>query len=248
MRQKKVCGANNLVCGNYDDQGNLTGGCGYRFQKDDPKGPKAKCPNCKKLRKCNSPVLMANGKCRAHGGASLQGIAHPRFVTGRYADVLSKPLFQLYELAATDADLTSHREDVLLLQTRLLQLLKNGESIALYDRLSDVWDDFESYSRSNNEDGMKKALAELNQLIRKGKAESGRWGEIYQLLRDLERGRANERKRLDDLQQMIPVERATVMISAMAEAVRRRVTDSATLSAITAEFRRILGGKVDSGD
>lgn len=228
---KQICGANRKNCT-----------CGYRYSKDDSKEADAVCPKCGQTRKCQVVILGANGRCRVHGGKSLYGPANPNFHNGRYSSVLPGNLFDLWQSAATDPDLTSHREDVLLLQTRLLHLLKTGESTGLYDQLAAAWEEFEYYSRAEDQDGMKECLAKIDRLIRRGKAESAKWHEIYGLLRDLERGRMNERRRLDDLQQMIPAEKVVVQISALIDAVRRNISDPGVLSAISADFGRIIGG------
>ena len=74
---------------------------------------------------------MPNGVCYTHGGNSRAGIASGTFKTGKYSKYLPARLVGKYEEAAADPELLALRDDVALLDTRIVTVvsaLNTGES------------------------------------------------------------------------------------------------------------------------
>lgn len=82
----------------------------------------------------------------------------------------------------------------------------------------------------------------LERLPETGQATSdaATWAEIRELLQERLRIVEAEHKRLVDAQQMVPVEQALVFVQELAAIIRRHVSEKAVLTAITAEFARLV--------
>ena len=68
------------------------------------------------------------------------------------------------------------------------------------------------------------------------------WPDVLQLIEQRRKLVESERKRLVELQQVLTLEQAQSMIAAIAESVRRHVSDRAALSAITDDLARLMHG------
>src|SRR5215468_2770168 len=180
MRRK--CGADKKNCK-----------CEYRFSATDPKGPNAVCPKCGAPRPCER-LAMANGRCQVHGGLTPAGIANPNLTAGgKYSKYLPIGLLEIWNELVTDEELLNGLDDVKLLHCRLATLMRSNNSFDVFGDLQAAWSEFERASRMPDgaeddkeakkakQDAISAALAEINNLIRKGKGESGRWQEIYSI-------------------------------------------------------------------
>jgi len=89
------------------------------------------------------------------------------------------------------------------------------------------------------QEAMSAALAEINDLIRRGKGEAGRWNEIYSITDRLVRLRESERRRLLDEQNSLSAERAMLLITMIVNSVIKRVKDT-----VDPETAKIVLGKI----
>ena len=72
---------------------------------------------------CRSPVVMANGRCRIHGGATPRGTASPHWRGRGYSKDLPTQLADRMRQALDDPELLSVRHEVALLDARLGELM-----------------------------------------------------------------------------------------------------------------------------
>src|SRR5262245_59312045 len=196
--------------------------CGYRYGKNDQKGPQAVCPQCGAPRPCER-AAMANGCCEVHGGKSRKGMDHPGFKTGSFSAYLPKGMLELFEAALADETLLESREDVALLKVRVMQLLKSGESEPLWRYVRDAWSEFIQANKVGDKDAVKIVIRRLDQLIQRGYEDSLRWQEIYAVEHQITRTKESERRRLAEAQQMITAEEAMVFVSVLINSVRSHV-------------------------
>jgi len=186
---------------------------------------------------------MANGRCHLHGGKSLGGIASPRFKHGRYSKYLPSALAQRYESARQDPDLLALRDDVALLDSRLSELVEKidtGESGSLWQHLHEAHERLVRAKELKEVESMAEALTEIGELIKFGADDYANWEEIIKLLDQRRRLVESERKRLVEMQQMITVERAMVLVSAVVNAVARHIDDRKQLNAIATDIRGLV--------
>lgn len=185
---------------------------------------------------------MANGRCSLHGGKTPGGIASPQFKTGKYSKYLPSRLLERYQVAAKDSDLLALREDIALIDARISDLLSRvdtGESGALWSEARKAFEDFRVANATKNADKMRTALMDLDSALERGITDYRAWNEVGQAIEQRRKLVESERKRLVEMQQMITSEQAMSLVAALTASVKEHVTDSATLSAIQAEFIRL---------
>ena len=73
---------------------------------------------------CTQPVCSGRTKCRLHGGRSRRGLAAPAWKDGRYSKTLPADLADTYERARTDPELLALRDELALVDVRLMSLLE----------------------------------------------------------------------------------------------------------------------------
>ncbi len=191
---------------------------------------------------------MPNGRCRMHGGATPHGPDLPQYKTGRYSKYLPARLAGRYQEAQADSELLALREEVVLTDARLADVLKRvdtGESGELWRNAKGAFENFKSAQGKGDIDKSREALTDLSALLTRGQDDYATWDEVGKLLEQRRRLVESERKRLVEMQQMITAERAMLLISAFVGIIRNHVTDRATLAAISADVGRLVSA--DSG-
>ncbi len=208
---------------------------------------------------CRSTVVYPNGRCKLHGGKALAGIASPTFRTGRYSKHLPAHLSADYEAAKADPELVECRDELALVDSRLGQLAQRLQS----GKDADLWASL-SFNFTNLAAGMDsllsaievegeeaetalrettEALEACRSVVNEVRASESTWREMYAVLEQRRKLVETESKRLKDMQQMITVERAMTLIAALADSVRRNVTDREQLAAIQSDLLRLTGGE-----
>lgn len=187
-------------------------------------------------------AALANGRCHYHGGKSPGGIASPHYKDGRYSKVLPQRMREAYTLALDDPQLLEQREQIAILDARLLDLLgrvDTGESGALWQKLMQARMDLLAAKQGGDTVGQIVALNAILDLIGQGHADYRAWGELQAVLEQRKRLIESERKRLVEMQQMVTSQQAMGLITAIIESVKRNVTDRAALAAIQTDFIRL---------
>lgn len=184
---------------------------------------------------------MPNGLCRVHGGATPRGLASPHTTHGRYSKHLPTRMLANYEHAQRDPELLNLREDISLVDARLGDLLKRvdtGESGKLWRDLRTAW---RAVTQAATEDDHVLAIAALGPLIERGYLDTQAWGEISGLLEQRRKLVESERKRLIEMQQMMTMSQAQLLIARLYDVVSQHVSDRATLAAIGAGLQALAG-------
>lgn len=193
---------------------------------------------------------MANGKCYHHGGKSPSGLAHPSTTHGRYSKDLPTRLAGRYERAASDPDLLRLDSEIHLLDTLLnerLAVLDSGESGRIWRELREAWKQYMAARAARPPDtaGMTDALDRVAELIQRGSADHGARQEITDLVERRRKLVDSEGKRRVQMQQVMTVEQATLLVSVMANSVRRHVDDPEARAAISRDIAAVFGGGAD---
>lgn len=167
--------------------------------------------------------------CYNHGGRTPSGIASPHWRDGRYSRVLPTRLIPRYQQARDDRELGSLTHEVHLLDVRIGELVEQLEPPA----------------PPPLELGPDLAPVPLDPVVVENNLRA-RWAEIRELIDERRKLVESERKRLVELQQIITLEQANSLIVAIAESVKRHVSDRAALQAISADIGRITGRVVST--
>ncbi len=185
---------------------------------------------------------MPNGRCRMHGGKSPNGIAHARFKHGRYSQFIPARMLENYQAAQNDVELLALRDEIALLDSRLLDVLKRvdtGESGQVWRELKATYQMLRAAQAKDDRDAARDHARKLGELIEHGSADWLAWSEVRSLIDQRRRTVESERKRLVEMQSLISQEKAMVLIAALTDSVRRHVSDRTALAAISADLVRL---------
>jgi hypothetical protein len=170
------------------------------------------------------------------------GTGASQFRTGRYSKVLPTRILARYREAEQDADLTSLRSELALVDARLSDLLTRvdtGESGVLWRALLQAHRTFKRYKETGNEAKMREALADVESCLDAGGPDYEGWREIQVFIEQRRKLADSENRRLVTLQQMISAERLTVLMGVILDVITHHITDRRTLSAIATDLQRL---------
>ena len=191
---------------------------------------------------------MPNGRCRIHGGLTPTGPSAGAYRTGRYSKLLPARLAGRYKEAQADPDLLAMRDEIALLDARLGDVLGNmdtGESGSVWQRLKATNEELKVAVITGKTTKVTQHARELSAIVDAGATDLEAWGDVYGLLEQRRRLVESERKRLVDMQQMITTEKAMTLLGVILETIQTHVTDRAILTAISADFRKLIS--IDPG-
>jgi hypothetical protein len=193
---------------------------------------------------CRTPP-MANGRCRLHGGATPRGLASPQFKHGKYSqDLQGLSLAEMYREAREDDELADVRDEIALLEARTRELLRRlggGEGRAGWVEAAALMSRFRAANQRGDVPRQIECLDALERSLGQGVEDYDLWDEISRTIERRTRLLEAEARRQVQLGQMIPAEKAYLLVTALLDAVRTHVKDQPALSRITEEFRRITG-------
>lgn len=189
----------------------------------------------------NAP--MPNGRCRMHGGATPVALALPQTKSGRYSKYLPQRLLGRYFESLDDQQILHLREEVALLDARLVDLLarvEGGESGKAWGRLAEAWTELSTARVVGDRKRMQEAWAELGLVIEAGNTDYAAWQEIQSVIEQRRRLSESERKREIEQQQSVRLDQAMLVVSALITSVKSHA-DPTAFAAISNDFARILG-------
>ena len=79
-------------------------------------------------KRCKRSPTPGREVCRLHGGATPRGIDSPHFKHGRYSKAMPDRLIEKYETARNDPDLITMRDDIALIDARIMDQLELAEA------------------------------------------------------------------------------------------------------------------------
>lgn len=182
----------------------------------------------------------SSGRCRLHGGASLVGIASPRFKHGRYSKYMPADLAERYEELNESALFKQHREGLALVQARISQLLEqigkegNTDLTLLVSHL----DLLESSLLRGKIEQAIQIIRECKALVSSSNSDGKHWREICQLIEQSRKLVDSDAKQRFAFDQVLTVEETQVFVSRVGSLIKRHVSDDEILRSIADE----LGG------
>jgi len=183
---------------------------------------------------------------RSHSARS--GIHNPAFRHGRYSRHLPSDLGERYAAALASGDLLSLRDEVAVLETRIGELLAEAAPApAQWRAAREAFSDMRAANRAGDQARLGAAVTALGQALDAGTRASAAWGELGGLMERKRRLARDEVRRVAASGQAISAERAMVLVSALADAVMRHVTDPEARRRVQDDFRRLVGATVRPG-
>jgi hypothetical protein len=188
------------------------------------------------------PLAGGNGRCRMHNGRAAAGIAVPTYKHGRYSKYLPTRLVERYHESANDSELLALREEVALIDSRLVDLVRrvdSGEAGELWRSLSAENSALDAARRTGDQAGVLAAIQSIQTLIRRGMGDYAAWDEIVRLVDQRRKLVESERKRLVEMQQLITSDQAMTLLAAVQVSIKTHVSDPMILRAIADDMRRL---------
>lgn len=190
---------------------------------------------------CRSYILMRNGRCRLHGGATPRGIASASWKHGRYSKVMPKRLMERYAAALNDPELGSVRDEMAATTARIGELFERldyGETHALIERLESIHDAM--VIALIDDDPVKQLVERLGEALRQSTSDRSTWAEIGECQDRIARLSQAEQRRIAAVSEYINAEDALVYAEALSKSVRRRidqhVSDAAERARVLADI------------
>jgi hypothetical protein len=177
-----------------------------------------------------------------HGGKSLTGPAAPGFKHGKYSKVLPVRLAAHYAEASRDPELMSLRQDISLVDARIIDILKRvdtGEAGSIWREAQAAMKRFRLEQAKNHVDGIMLAITQVERLMSQGAGDYAAWAEIVELIDARRKLVESESRRLRDAHETMTTEQAMTLLAVVVDVIRRHVTDHQALNAIAAELQAL---------
>ena len=194
---------------------------------------------------CGQNAVTGKNVCYYHGGRSKAGLAAPSFQHGKYSKHLPARMLDAYAAAGNDAQLIGLRDELRVMDARLADLLGGiGEEPgrAQWARIQAAYDALRA--AKGDRAAVDAAIVEIGSALAAGMSEGVVWTEIYNAINLRRRLVDSEAKRLQRLHQMITVESAMTMISAIVHSIRQHA-DPTAIEKISSDVSVILARKAN---
>lgn len=192
--------------------------------------------------RCKGNAVEGRTVCYQHGGATPVGPALPQYKDGRHSKYLPGRLAESYRAAVNDAELLALRDDIALIDARLVELIgkiDTGESGEAWRTARDEHRALTTNLQLGLVPEANRNLEQLGRIIRQGMGDYMAWREIGEMLDRRERLVRSERQKMVQLQQMITSGQALVLMTRIVQLVKDNVSDPDALTAISDGIRRL---------
>jgi hypothetical protein len=189
-----------------------------------------------------------------HGGKTPGGIASVHFKHGkrsRYLKHLAGQLRDGYRAALDDPELLAVRDEIALLQARVVQLLDE-----LADAVPPPWaaavESLNDLVMARTEADRQAKLAELQRIVRQGTdaaaAQGSVWAELRRTIALKAKLAGQEQERAIETQALLPVSVCVGFANAMLLAVKSIIGDGEQIRQVQERVLAMLPGEVEAGE
>jgi hypothetical protein len=195
---------------------------------------------------CRNPPVPGRNRCKWHGGKTPVGIASPHFKHGRtstYMDALPDRMRGDFTAAMLDPDLLRLTEQVAVVDTRLLDLMRTanvGVTTQLWRDLRAQWRAFKVAQGGGDVPGMNAAITAMDSLIQHGASEAAAWDEIGKQIDRSVRVREAEQKRRIAMELMVDMNKLDNLKGQILGAIKAEVTDRETLVRLAERLSQVM--------
>lgn len=192
---------------------------------------------------CKRHAAPGRDVCAIHGGKTPRGLASPHFKTGRWSKDLPPRLAARFAESESDPELMSLRQDIRLIDTLIaskLDKLDTGESAESWALMRSAVETLEFGIDKEDYAGCRKALREMRDVIDVRVAHYATEAEIRSQLDQRRKMVETEHKLTLAGEQAITVEKAMLLVGAIAGILKTRIHDTSTLAAIQQDISLLL--------
>lgn len=215
-------------------------------------GKQCKAKSKRSAEQCKNLAVTGRDVCRMHGGKTPNGIASPNFKNGLYSQLATAAFGPLFAEIRGDVDLGELRDDLgvfVALAKEKLGEIATGESATAWKVLRKLYADLLTAEAKGNVADMQASIAAMGEIIQRGALAHAAREELAELLEKRSRVADRENKRLDSKYRAITIDKAMVILIAIANSIRMAVEGAAInerekrriLTATASAFQRFAG-------
>jgi len=185
--------------------------CGHRYPKSEYE--LWECPDCGKSRKCRAKVKREGAACKLHGGASLKGVASPRYRGKGYSKYLDGEMLTDYLEFAEDPDRVSVVMELDLMRSLLasrVEMLSQINSMELWEQAKDLYDTAMKAQKRKDLQAFAQGITDLGEILEQGVGLSERFQGIQDTSEAVRKLVDTERRIMADKGEMMT--RAAVLL------------------------------------
>jgi hypothetical protein len=191
---------------------------------------------------CRNHAMKGLAVCRMHGGKTPRGPASANYKDGRHSRFLPSRMFAHYRAAEHDPELMSLRQDLALLDARIIDLLKRvdtGEAGSIWVELQAAWARLGRAQARGNVETYKLAYEDVGRLVTKGCRDTAAWREIGELIDQRRKLVESEQRRLTLAHEVLNRDQAMALLGQVVDILRRHVPDRDILNAIALDMQAL---------
>lgn len=177
--------------------------------------------------RCFSTAIRENGRCRKHGGNARRGMSHQHYKDGRHSKYLAVGgLAEKYRAGLRNTELLALRDDIVLLDARIFEILEEGQLGASTQLWKDLKSEHEKVVLSRDRGDNKlfaESMTRLSDLIQSGVSQAESWSDVLAVLEQKRKLIESEQKRMVQERQMLAIDQVVGLINAISEELRQQV-------------------------
>ena len=214
-------------------------------------GEPARCAATSKRtgERCGAPAVSGRQTCRAHGGTSPRGPAHPAWKHGRFSKALGAARAADFEAAMDDPDLGSLRSTLALLDVRVAELLAeaygpDGSGGLSVRHLRQTWARVVAAFQAEDADRLDAALEAHAEAMEGATAAADAWAELADVLDKRRKAAGTASLAENRADRAVSSERFDAVLGYLFDAVVRHVgalpQGQAALRGLARDFEAVL--------
>jgi hypothetical protein len=151
-------------------------------------------------------------------------------------------MFAAYRDAALDPELMSLRQDLVLIDARIIDVLKRvdtGEAGSIWMALRTAWARLSKAQGRGNVDGYQEAFADVARLVNNGVGDTAAWRDVGALINQRRTLVESEQKRLALAHEMMSQDQCLALVGQVIDIIRRHIPDRGVLHAIAQDVQAL---------
>lgn len=239
----------NLPARLQDRKGNpLTEKDGVLFDQKGVRVCGSRMPKTPHHIRCSSRMVMANGRCRMHGGPTPSGVDSPHWRgKGRTKDLPTR-LAEKVEAYINDPNHLSLSTEMALLDVRLVEVMGKldlKESEPLWGRLLGTWNQLKEAVVAGEEEKVQELMDRMDEHFQDHSTEREVWKEARDIMEDRRRLTDTERKREEFLEANVSAKQMAAFLGVVRLAILEEVQDPDQRARVALRLQRALlnGGR-----
>ena len=194
--------------------------------------------------RCRIKVDPKGSACKRHGGKSLAGPVHPRYIDGRYCKYeLPISIKETVQKALQNPELLEVSTEVALVDSRiqtLLDKMDSGESREAWQRMRAALGQLRMAFAAGDQQAIRVAVGQMHQVISAGENNYAVWDDIYEAMGQKKSLIETERRRIEAEAAYMSADTANMLILTIVDLVRKYMQPS-NYSEFAKELYRATG-------